>query len=184
MPLAEVYRKQVALLIKVVPLVAAEPAFALKGGTAINLFLRDMPRVSVDIDLTYVPIKSRASSLKEIDAAMKRIAAAIEHGVRGAKVNTSAPKGGERHNQADRPRRRRADQNRGHTSSARLCLRTRSQVGFGARRGRIRVCGNVCRQFPRPVRRQNCSCARSPTSARPVRCAGFVCQGRHRRQDA
>jgi predicted nucleotidyltransferase component of viral defense system len=35
-----------------VPLVAAEAAFALKGGTAINLFLRDMPRVSVDIDLT------------------------------------------------------------------------------------------------------------------------------------
>jgi predicted nucleotidyltransferase component of viral defense system len=93
MPLAEAYRKQVALLIKVVPLVAAEPAFALKGGTAINLFLRDMPRVSVDIDLTYVPIKNRASSLKEIDAAMKRIAAAIEHGGRGAKVNTSAPKG-------------------------------------------------------------------------------------------
>jgi predicted nucleotidyltransferase component of viral defense system len=93
MPLAEAYRNQVALLIKMVPLVAAEPAFALKGGTAINLFLRDMPRVSVDIDLTYVPIKNRASSLKEIDAAMKRIAAAIEHGVRGAKVNTSAPKG-------------------------------------------------------------------------------------------
>jgi predicted nucleotidyltransferase component of viral defense system len=93
MPLAEAYRKQVSLLIKVVPLVAAESAFALKGGTAINLFLRDMPRVSVDIDLTYVPIKNRASSLKEIDAAMKRIAAAIEHGVRDAKVNTSAPKG-------------------------------------------------------------------------------------------
>jgi predicted nucleotidyltransferase component of viral defense system len=93
MPLAEAYRKQVALLIKTVPLVAAEPAFALKGGTAINLFLRDMPRVSIDIDLTYVPIKNRASSLKEIDAAMKRIAAAIKHGVRGAKVNTSAPKG-------------------------------------------------------------------------------------------
>jgi predicted nucleotidyltransferase component of viral defense system len=93
MPLAEAYRKQVALLIKMVPLVAAEHAFALKGGTAINLFLRDMPRVSVDIDLTYVPIKNRASSLKEIDAAMKRIAAAIEHGVRGAKVNASSLKG-------------------------------------------------------------------------------------------
>jgi predicted nucleotidyltransferase component of viral defense system len=95
MPLAEAYRKQVALLIKIVPLVAAEPAFALKGGTAINLFLRDTPRVSVDIDLTYVPIKNRAASLKEIDAAMKRIAAAIEHGVPGAKVNASSPKGEE-----------------------------------------------------------------------------------------
>jgi predicted nucleotidyltransferase component of viral defense system len=93
MPLAEAYRKQVALLIKIVPLVATETAFALKGGTAINLFLRDMPRVSVDIDLTYVPIKNRASSFKEIDAAMKQIGAAIEHGVRGAKVNASSPKG-------------------------------------------------------------------------------------------
>jgi predicted nucleotidyltransferase component of viral defense system len=93
MPLAEAYRKQVALLVKIVPLVAPETAFALKGGTAINLFLRDMPRVSVDIDLTYVPVKNRASSLKEIDAAMKRIAAAIEHGIPGARVNASAPKG-------------------------------------------------------------------------------------------
>jgi hypothetical protein len=93
MPLAEAYRKQVALLIKMVPLVAAEHAFALKGGTAINLFLRDMPRVSVDIDLTYVPVKKRAASLKEIDGAMKRIAAAIERGVPGAKVNASTPRG-------------------------------------------------------------------------------------------
>ena len=44
------------LLIKTLPLVAAETAFALKGGTAINLFVRDMPRLSVDIDLTYVPV--------------------------------------------------------------------------------------------------------------------------------
>jgi predicted nucleotidyltransferase component of viral defense system len=61
MPVAEAYRKQVALLIKTVPLVAAETVFALKGGTAINLFLRDMPRLSVDIDLTYVPVADRES---------------------------------------------------------------------------------------------------------------------------
>jgi predicted nucleotidyltransferase component of viral defense system len=35
-----------------VPLVATETALALKGGTAINLFLGDVPRVSVDIDRT------------------------------------------------------------------------------------------------------------------------------------
>ena len=66
MPLDDGYRKQAALLIKVVPLVAVEPSFALKGGTAINLFLRDMPRLSVDIDLAYVPVADRGSSLKEI----------------------------------------------------------------------------------------------------------------------
>lgn len=47
MPVDESYRKQVSLLIKIVPLVAKEAVFALKGGTAINLFLRNMPRLSV-----------------------------------------------------------------------------------------------------------------------------------------
>lgn len=93
MPVDESYRKQVSLLLKVVPLVAKETVFALKGGTAINLFLRNMPRLSVDIDLTYLPVKDRASSLKEIDAAMHRIAKEVERGVHGAKVSASAPKG-------------------------------------------------------------------------------------------
>lgn len=93
MAIAEGYGRQVALLVKAVPLVATETEFALKGGTAINLFLRDMPRLSVDIDLTYVPVADRADSLKEIDAAMRRIAKKIERGLPGARVNASAPKG-------------------------------------------------------------------------------------------
>lgn len=60
------YRQQVALLIRTIPFVAREQAFALKGGTAINLFVRDMPRLSVDIDLTYLPVEDRATSLKAI----------------------------------------------------------------------------------------------------------------------
>ncbi len=52
----EVYTKQVKLLLDVLPEVAREEHFALHGGTAINLFVRDMPRLSVDIDLTYVLI--------------------------------------------------------------------------------------------------------------------------------
>jgi hypothetical protein len=95
MPLDESYRRQVALLIKTVPLVARETSLALKGGTAINLFVRDMPRLSVDIDLTYVPIKDRPSSLKEIDAALRRIAKEVERGIPGARVTASAPKGEE-----------------------------------------------------------------------------------------
>jgi hypothetical protein len=59
MPVSETYRRQVALLVRSIPLVAAETCFALKGGTAINLFIRDMPRLSVDIDLTYVPVSDR-----------------------------------------------------------------------------------------------------------------------------
>lgn len=59
MPFLDRYRAQVALLVRVIPFVAREDCFALKGGTAINLFVRDMPRLSVDIDLTYLPVKPR-----------------------------------------------------------------------------------------------------------------------------
>ncbi len=74
MPALEVYRRQVRLLLAAIPAIAAEKDFALKGGTAINLFVRDMPRLSVDIDLAYLPVADRAASLTGIDAAMKRIA--------------------------------------------------------------------------------------------------------------
>lgn len=74
MPFNDLYRRQVALLVRILPYVAAEEMFALKGGTAINLFYRDMPRLSVDIDLTYLPVAPREDSLAVIDKAMKRIA--------------------------------------------------------------------------------------------------------------
>lgn len=78
----EDYEAQVALLVRLLPYVAKERAFALKGGTAINLFYRDLPRLSVDIDLTYLPIKDRRESLAEINEAMDRIAVAIEGSIR------------------------------------------------------------------------------------------------------
>lgn len=93
MPFDDQYRRQVALLLKTVPLVAEEDCFALKGGTAINLFVRDMPRLSVDIDLTYLPVQSREQSLKTIDAAMKRISDRIVKAIPGAKVPATAAEG-------------------------------------------------------------------------------------------
>lgn len=56
----ETYEAQVSLLVRILPYVAKEEIFALKGGTAINLFYRDLPRLSIDIDLTYLPIKDLA----------------------------------------------------------------------------------------------------------------------------
>ncbi|EHJ91083.1 nucleotidyl transferase AbiEii/AbiGii toxin family protein [Vreelandella boliviensis] len=88
----ETYEAQVALLVRILPHVAKEDVFALKGGTAINLFYRDLPRLSVDIDLTYLPLKDRIDSLSEINNAMDRIAGAIEGGIVGAK--TQRIKGG------------------------------------------------------------------------------------------
>ena len=58
------YQKQVELLLLVLPEVAKIDAFAFHGGTAINLFIRDLPRLSVDIDLTYVPIQDRETMRK------------------------------------------------------------------------------------------------------------------------
>jgi predicted nucleotidyltransferase component of viral defense system len=71
------YRAQVQLLVRLLPLVALERDLALKGGTAINLFWRNLPRLSVDIDLTYLPVADRATSLAAIDAAMRRLAGAV-----------------------------------------------------------------------------------------------------------
>lgn len=67
------YRAQVELLLRVLPFVSREQCFALKGGTAINMFVRPMPRLSVDIDLTYLPLRGRDEALAEIQAALDRI---------------------------------------------------------------------------------------------------------------
>lgn len=93
MPAAELHRRQAALLVRALPLVAVETCFALKGGTAINLFVRNMPRLSVDIDLTYLPVADREASLREIDAAMRRVASSIETGIHGTHVRRSALQG-------------------------------------------------------------------------------------------
>ncbi|WP_441255665.1 nucleotidyl transferase AbiEii/AbiGii toxin family protein [Tardiphaga sp. 285_C5_N1_2] len=93
MPFKDQYGRQAALLIRTLPFVAAEKCFALKGGTAINLFIRDMPRLSVDIDLTYLPVQPRPESLADIDAAMSRMAASIKSGIVGSHVNPSRADG-------------------------------------------------------------------------------------------
>lgn len=54
---------QVELLLQVLPVLIEGTPFALKGGTAINLFLRNMPRFSIDIDLAYTAIESRKETL-------------------------------------------------------------------------------------------------------------------------
>lgn len=70
----EGYTRQVRLLLQILPLIGERDEFAIKGGTAINLFVRDMPRLSVDIDLTYIPIQDRDSSLKGITAGLQAVA--------------------------------------------------------------------------------------------------------------
>ena len=75
------YADQVRLLVQVIPYVAAERCFALKGGTAINLFIRDLPRLSVDIDLAYLPSSDRQQALTDVRLALRRIADAVGRGL-------------------------------------------------------------------------------------------------------
>lgn len=93
MPLSDQYLRQAALVVKAIPFVSVEDCFALKGGTAINLFIRDLPRLSVDIDLTYLPVTGRRTALREIDAAMRRIAGSLAKGLPGARVDQAKLKG-------------------------------------------------------------------------------------------
>jgi predicted nucleotidyltransferase component of viral defense system len=81
-----VYYRQVRLLTRILPIVAQEQCFALKGGTAINLFVRDLPRLSVDIDLVYLPMDDRDTALKNITAALEKIATAILQAMPDVKI--------------------------------------------------------------------------------------------------
>lgn len=90
----DAYRDQVRLLLDVLPLVAEEKDFALKGGTAINLFVRDLPRLSVDIDLTYLPLDDRSAAFLKIADALRRIKARIEAVVPGSRAGLVDQGGG------------------------------------------------------------------------------------------
>lgn len=72
------YLRQAELVVRCIPAIAAEGCFALKGGTAINLFELDLPRLSADIDLAFLPVTERGTAIAEIDAALSRIAGRLQ----------------------------------------------------------------------------------------------------------
>ena len=83
------FYSQVVLLLDVLPYIAKESCFALKGGTAINLFVRDFPRLSVDADLTYLGDESREEALQKTEDGLLRIKTDLEKKI-GAKVTSSS----------------------------------------------------------------------------------------------
>lgn len=80
------YKKQVALLIRIMPSVYRIKEFAVHGGTAINLFHKNLPRYSVDIDLTYIPVQDRATSLRIINERLLEIKRNLEKTIPGIVV--------------------------------------------------------------------------------------------------
>jgi len=81
-----IYYSQVELLLNVLPFINKDNDFALKGGTAINFFVRDLPRLSVDIDLVFLPIKDRKETLSSITEKLRSIGNLIRSKIDGAKV--------------------------------------------------------------------------------------------------
>ena len=80
------YRKQVALLLRIMPSVYKIKEFAVHGGTAINLFHRNLLRYSVDIDVTYIPIENRQQSLASINQKLLEVKKNIEKTIPGIVV--------------------------------------------------------------------------------------------------
>lgn len=86
------YYKQVQLLISVLPYVAKEKCFALKGGTAINLFIQNFPRLSVDIDLAYMLLEQRDEAIVNVRNALNSIAKQISSsGIAKAELQLNRP---------------------------------------------------------------------------------------------
>ncbi len=82
----DVFKRQAGLLIAVVPYLKHGACFALHGGTAINMFYRDMPRLSVDIDLTVTDKGPRRQALETISSGLKAVASAVKKGIPGSVV--------------------------------------------------------------------------------------------------
>jgi predicted nucleotidyltransferase component of viral defense system len=83
-----IYRAQVQLLLRILPYIAEEKDLALKGGTAINMFIWDMPRLSVDLDLTYIKFDQRNIALANISAAINRIKDRFTKALPGIRLET------------------------------------------------------------------------------------------------
>ncbi len=85
------YVQTVNLLLDIAPTVFQTPRFAMKGGTALNLFVQDLPRLSVDIDVVFIDHQTdRNSALEEIAQEIQRIESAIAvmgYGTRTRKVH-------------------------------------------------------------------------------------------------
>ncbi len=88
------YIEIVRLLLESAPAIFETPHFAMKGGTAINLFIEDMPRLSVDIDVVYTDHQAtRDEALKSISNGLEAVRKRLAKG--GLEAEVSATKDGD-----------------------------------------------------------------------------------------
>lgn len=82
------YKKTVELLLEILPYSLKDERVALKGGTAINLFHRNFPRFSVDIDLCYLPLEDRETTFQNLHGILRELKESLEKKL-GLKVSVS-----------------------------------------------------------------------------------------------
>lgn len=80
------FYKQAELMLRLIPHVSLENDFVLKGGTALNFFLLDMPRLSVDIDLCFSPVLARVDTFTAIDDGISRIIERVNRSFPGCSI--------------------------------------------------------------------------------------------------
>ena len=80
------YAQKVEVLLKIIPIIAGEECFAIHGGTAINLFVKNLPRYSIDIDLTYIPLEDRNTSIANINNRLVAIAEKTKKSLKGVHI--------------------------------------------------------------------------------------------------
>ncbi|MBI9105049.1 MAG: nucleotidyl transferase AbiEii/AbiGii toxin family protein [Spirochaetales bacterium] len=88
------YVGQARLLLQILPLIKEYTCFGLKGGTAINFFIQDFPRLSVDIDLCYHLINSRDEALSQITASMEDLEIKIHRRFKGSHIQIKKTESG------------------------------------------------------------------------------------------
>lgn len=74
------------MLLRILPEIAKDKDFALHGGTAINMFVYDLPRLSVDIDLTWLPYGDRDEDLEKIKIGLLALSARLNKALPGIKI--------------------------------------------------------------------------------------------------
>ena len=85
------FHRQAEFVVRVLPYVARRDEFALKGGTTINPVLRSLPRLSVDIDLAYLPRSPREQALPTIRRGLDKIAKDLKGAIPGIGVQAADP---------------------------------------------------------------------------------------------
>jgi predicted nucleotidyltransferase component of viral defense system len=84
---------QAELVVRIIPFIYQEEVLAIKGGSAINYFIRNLPRLSLDIDLTYVPLKNRDDSLTDISETLNRISTKIKQNIPDTSITSKQTNG-------------------------------------------------------------------------------------------